>query len=690
MPGNSTIPTSTEPPPSSPGGEIETSMACKEGMNEADGEQMEFQSCKQRLEPGIGRVTGRGQVGGLGNAKLPSICLILLLLGELTNQKMLMHPAHHEDPLKEELVAADCETPQHVGKFKIDDETCKSAKENGRTINKTPTQQILVQKRSWVDIEAVSCFARKTIERIQCWDGFALDEERIVSPPIVEAVHQFSVAECDRMAKSGQYKTENNQNFPLKLDAENVFAYNSIGRIYQREDGNSYCKGVDIFDDSNRLLRDVVETTSIRIIVKKVAIRFDLKKSQTGINQETKFGVPCSLSSGGCEGSTTYHWSSSTDESFCDLVKVQSLHGYFTEGEAEGSLRFIDEKAGILLQNVQENQLHKQCSLQVRQSDLQGFLLVDPNQDLTSLKKFSADDYDITQLVVERDNFLHFQLARMMNERENQRTEERCEALNKIHRTNFFNSGDQQTIFPTAQRGVFMRGKGELIEEFSCKVVSVLPRETGGCTVDLPVTYKNEAYYLQSTTRILFKTSTPQLCSEAGAQEFETKSGHYIYALPSVQFIKILPSKLKFDKHQETDDFHQGLGLYTKEEQLKYSNHFIFERAKKIFQSQTAIEMCMNQDRCGLYRFQDDGATIVQPTSQDPFTGSLHQIYGYIWSLIGPYLSTLNTLVLWIFVLYNYCKARSAASDQVSTKTELNLNLQPTSSGWRTKESADP
>jgi len=162
-----------------------------------------------------------------------------------------------------------------------------------------------------------------------------------------------------------------------------------------------------------------------------------------------------------------------------------------------------------------------------------------------------------------------------------------------------------------------MRSKGDVIEEFTCKVVTVQPREADSCTVDLPVTYKNADYFLQSSTRILYKTSTQQLCSEAGAREYKTQSGNFIYALPSIQFTNILPVRLQHKKQQDTVvESNQGPGLYSKEEQLKYSNHIIFERTKEQIPANTAIEMCVDQDLCGLYRYQEDGSTILPSSTR--------------------------------------------------------------------------
>ena len=127
------------------------------------------------------------------------------------------------------------------------------------------------------------------------------------------------------------------------MDQENAIAYTSIGRMYHDEKGNSFCNGVDVFDrKSNKVSRGVVETSSIRIIVRRnVPARFEQKTGQTGIDLMTETEVPCSLRARGCHGTTTYLWSDVTNK--CNLVRIQDLHRYFTE---DG--KFVEEKAGVL------------------------------------------------------------------------------------------------------------------------------------------------------------------------------------------------------------------------------------------------------------------------------------------------------------------------------------------------------
>ena len=273
----------------------------------------------RQRQPGRGNGGVAGPAAGPFRMKPVAALVFFLLCCGPTNQKSLSHPAHYQDPMEEELTGVDCNTPQHQAKYEIDDDVCQKSKE---IINNGPIKkQILVHSRSWVDVNATNCFARKSVSRFQCWDGTLLDEERFLSVPVIEAIHEFSVEECQRMLLEQKYKSESNQDYPIKLDEENVIAYTSIGRMYQDERGKSFCNGVDVFDHkSNKVLKGVVETTSIRIIVRRnVPVRFEQKTGKTGIDLMTETEVPCSLQDRGCHGTTTYLWSDVTNK--CNLVR---------------------------------------------------------------------------------------------------------------------------------------------------------------------------------------------------------------------------------------------------------------------------------------------------------------------------------------------------------------------------------
>ena len=126
----------------------------------------------------------------------------------------------------------------------------------------------------------------------------------------------------------------------------------------------------------------------------------------------------------------------------------------------------------------------------------------------------------------------------------------------------------------------------------------------------------------------------------------------------------------------------QGPGLYSKEEQLKYSNHIIFERTKEQIPANTAIEMCVDQDLCGPYRYQEDGSTILPSSTRGPFLDFHKGIVGFIWSNVSPYLSSISFVVLWVHVLYSIYKERKRSTKRESSTTQLNVAVQQTPIGW--------
>ena len=90
--------------------------------------------------------------------------------------------------------------------------------------------------------------------------------------------------------------------------------------------------------------------------------------------------------------------------------------------------------------------------------------------------------------------------------------------------------------------------------------------------------------------------------------------------------------------------------------------------------------MCVDQDLCGLYRYQEDGSTILPSSTRGPFLDFHKGIVGFIWSNVSPYLSTISFVVLWVHVLYSMYKERKTKID--SSTTHLNVEVKQTPIGW--------
>ena len=89
-----------------------------------------------------------------------------------------------------------------------------------------------------------------------------------------------------------------------------------------------------------------------------------------------------------------------------------------------------------------------------------------------------------------------------------------------------------------------------------------------------------------------------------------------------------------------------------------------------------------DQDLCGLYRYQEVDSTILPSPTQEPFLDFHKEIVGYIWSNVSPYLSAISFVVLWVHILFYYCKERKTANKRDSSTTQLNVEVKQTPIGW--------
>lgn len=128
------------------------------------------------------------------------------------------------------------------------------------------------------------------------------------------------------------------------------------------------------------------------------------------------------------------------------------------------------------------------------------------------LLSFEADDVNLPDFVMERDEFVKWQVESNARQHRNQQKRKVCQRLTISKEKDLLMSQENGIILPTDRTGVFNRAKGEVIEEFECKVTSVHPRETNHCTSDFPVTYLGTDYFIAPTTRVMSKTSSVLTC----------------------------------------------------------------------------------------------------------------------------------------------------------------------------------
>ena len=385
-----------------------------------------------------------------------------------------------------------------------------------------------------------------------------------------------------------------------------------------------------------------------------VSIRFTKDKSKA-VDLDADIEISCSANMNGCDGSTvTYSWKAPLEN--CNMVLLKKIRGYWLNE------RFVSEKDGIILDGKLQVKPNG-CHFMAQPTNLKNIFIVDSENFpliANNLLPFQADDLNIPDFVMERDEFVKWQVeANARQHRKNQRSQV-CRRLTTSKEQNLVRNQENGVILPTDQPGLFHRAKGEVIEEFHCSITIVQPREIDHCTEDFPVTYLGKEYFIAPTTRILSKTSSVQPCSRLGAPEFITKSGQWVIAVPKVAYTSLPRTRNELEVGQEEDKIQNDanhLGIYTQEDLKQYSHQLLFPRQQKELTSTLAAQRCMNGGRsCGFYNGKESTQPIIHDSELfDPisfFKGLPGKLGAEIWSAMIQYIDDFVRVIVIVFVLF--------------------------------------
>ena len=68
--------------------------------------------------------------------------------------------------------------------------------------------------------------------------------------------------------------------------------------------------------------------------------------------------------------------------------------------------------------------------------------------------------------------------------------------------------------------GTYGMVAGEVLYFYICDEVHVIVRQTTQCTQEMPVSYKNQSYYVTPFSRVLVKTAAPIPCSDLAPPQY--------------------------------------------------------------------------------------------------------------------------------------------------------------------------
>ena len=280
-----------------------------------------------------------------------------------------------------------------------------------------------------------------------------------------------------------------------------------------------------------------------------------------------------------------------------------------------------------------------------------------------NLLPFQADDLNLPDFVIERDEFVKWQVEAKAKEHRKYQKSKVCRRLTTSKEQILFMNQKDGVILPTDKPGLFHRAKGEVIEVFQCSITRVQPREMDHCTTDFPVTYLGKEYFIAPTTRILSKSSPVQPCSRVGAPEFITESGQWVMAVPKVAYTSLPRTINEMEVGQEDDRIqtdNNHLGMYTKEDLKQYSHQLLFPRHQKELTSTLAAQRCTNGGHsCGFYNGKDSTVPIIHDSEVfDPislFEGLPGKFGAAIWSAMIQYIDDFVRVIVIVFVSFKSC-----------------------------------
>ena len=356
---------------------------------------------------------------------------------------------------------------------------------------------------------------------------------------------------------------------------------------------------------------DLVVMNSVQVTLRE-EINMKFTNGQS-INSDEGTVVPCPMNSNGCGSSIeTYAWQAVQTE--CNYVKLKTAKGTITKKK-----NFISMEQNLFLKIKSES---TQCGLTMLKTNLPEVFLVEESSVpilKNNIKQFEETDVNLVDFIIARDDFVAYLSRLEVSKATHLHQQKLCEFIQQANSADITISQDTGLVFPTGRDGIFIRAKGDVMDEFQCLPVTVHPRDATTCTKELPVVYNNTEMYLIPGSRILTSTKTLMPCSNAGAPEFKTLSKRLIASTPKIIFTS-QPNKrsLWLDPEDEvgTDPEDTKLqdnvySLYTQDEMEAYAHHLNFPRQVSELTSTFAFQRCMNGQNCGTFSINGESTPFI-------------------------------------------------------------------------------
>lgn len=124
---------------------------------------------------------------------------------------------------------------------------------------------------------------------------------------------------------------------------------------------------------------------------------------------------------------------------------------------------------------------------------------------------------------------------------------------------------------------------GEVIHLVQCVPVPVTPRENTECTIEYPVLWQNESFFVTPRNHLLQRKGTPVPCSSHLTPEYQF--GNQWYSLNLNMMKTVEPKQLSPKKRQQWNDLNLGnlmtAGIYTYDQIAKLRKQIMFSHERR-------------------------------------------------------------------------------------------------------------
>lgn len=427
----------------------------------------------------------------------------------------------------------------------------------------------LLQPRARASVNARAC--KVEVNYVVYYCGMH-SHNSIVKGGIVSKVLSISKSQCEDMHRERSASFYGTRVSGLEMNDTVTTPVNFAG--WTSWDGA--CDGAEFVDGGHNWGK-VVATGTIKVSL------YEFQGSINLEDREIRFpsGSVCSLDSARCvdndHGPTFWDAYTSSD---CQRDSFHVLYrGLATRARVQGKRNDADPvvvysvTTGQNVFTLTSDNLKPFCFMQLRGTNHPKLFIHEVEGDNFYFTQEEVSPLDMDMFMYVNTKFLHLErsLSSQMSSMYREIVQHRCELDRKILMTKLSMAVSSPMEFAFEH----MRGPGytasilgEVIYIVQCTPVDVATAKTSECTLEMPVLYKNETYYMRPRSRVLQRSATPAPCDGVLVPKYRI-NGVWFATTPSLH-VSSAPELLEPDNRQNwtytsAGDFATA-GIYTSEQ----------------------------------------------------------------------------------------------------------------------------